>query len=138
VGEISIMITAKALTTIDISLARYPRVALEDLSSTRTLRYRMELSPTPVETITGDPVVQIRAVGIDGATRLSVSFELTVENRNTCRTFVAEYSLGSVRLSPEAPVFTAPLPRSVFVPTGESTRPNWAAPPQASQDASAD
>jgi hypothetical protein len=58
-------------------------------------------------------------VGIDGAAHLSVSLELILENRRTRRTFVAEYGLGSVHLSPEAPVFTAPLPRTVLVPTGE-------------------
>jgi hypothetical protein len=118
VGEIAITITAKALTTIDISLAHHPRVALDGLTSTGTQQYPMELSPTPVETITGDPTMRIRAAGIGGAAHISVSVEFTIENRNTRATFVSGYSFGDVHLSPEAPAFSAPLPRTVFVSTG--------------------
>jgi hypothetical protein len=122
------MITAKALTTIDISLAYRTRVPLDGLTSAGTQQYPMELSPTQVETITGDPIVQIHAAGIDAAAHISLSVELTIENRNTGATFVTGHSFGDVHLSPDAPAFTAPMPRTVLVPAGGSALSGRAAP----------
>lgn len=113
-GEVSIVIIAKALSTIDILLAQHPQIALKDLAPTSTHPYAMELVPILVKTITGNPMVHIQAAGIGGEVHVSVKLQFTMEDRRTRSTFVAEHTLDDVHLSPQALTFIAALPESAF------------------------
>jgi hypothetical protein len=103
-GTVSLLITAKALTTIDILLADCSHIDLADLASTTTHRYELQMIPTRVDNITGDAMVEIRGFGITDATGVSLALQLTIEDRSTQDVFVVDHRVGELQLSLNAPI----------------------------------
>ena len=70
--------------------------------------------PIRLDTLSGDPAVVIRAIGIVERTDLVVAVRFEVEDRFKQRTLVFHHDFGDVCLTAESPVATRRLPLSRF------------------------
>jgi hypothetical protein len=112
-GSVSIMVTAKVLAEIDILIAK---CCVDFVNAPRSLQRSYEMITTPIrlDTLSGDPAVVIRAIGIIKRTDLVVAVRFEVEDRFKQRTLLFHHDFGDVCLTAESPVATRRLPLSRF------------------------
>ena len=114
-GSVSIMVTAKVLAEIDLLIAKScVDIVLANRSGSGQLSYEMVTIPIRLDTLSGDPAVMIRAVGIVERTDLVVAVRFEFEDRFKQRTLVSHHDFGDVCLTAESPVATKRLPLSRF------------------------
>lgn len=109
-GSVSIVVTAKALAEIDLLIAKCCLdIGLANAPGCGQHRYEMVTSPIRLDTLSGDPAVVIRAIGIVERTNLVVAVRFEVDDRFKQRTLVFDHDFGDVRLTAESPVTTRRL-----------------------------
>lgn len=114
-GSVSIIVTAKVLAEIDLLIAKScVDIVLASGPGSGQLSYEMVTMPIRLDTLSGDPAVVIRAVGIVERTDLVVAVRFEVEDRFKQRTLVFHHDFGDVCLTAESPVATKRLPLSRF------------------------
>jgi hypothetical protein len=114
-GAVSISITAKALTTIDLLLADCADIALAEVADAPgQRRYEMVTTPLRLDTLSDDPAVTIRGSGIPEQTVILVAVQFNVDDRLNGRAFVVNHRFGEVRLGSQTPTASWVLPRAVF------------------------
>src|SRR3954471_7116723 len=112
-GSVSIMVTAKVLAEIDLLIAKCC-VDFVDARCSLQHCYEMITNPIRLDTLSGDPPVVIRAIGITKRTDLAVAVRFEVEDRFKQRSLLFHHNLGDVRLTAESPATTRRLPLSRF------------------------
>jgi hypothetical protein len=112
-GSVSIMVTAKVLAEIDLLIAK---CCVDFANAPRSLQgsYEMITNPIRLDTLSDDPAVVIRAIGITKRTDLAVAVRFEVEDRFKQRSLLFHHDLGDVRLTAELPTATRRLPLSRF------------------------
>lgn len=112
-GSVSIMVTAKVLAEIDLLIAK---CCVDFVNAPASLQrsYEMVTIPIRLDTLSGDPAVVIRAIGIVERTHLVVAMRFEVEDRFKQRTLVFHHDFGDVCLTAESAVATRRLPLSRF------------------------
>lgn len=114
-GSVSIMVTAKALAEIDLLIAeRCVDIVLAGGEGGGQRSYDMVTRPIRLDTLSSDPAVVIRAIGIVQRTDLVVAVRFEVDDRFKQRTLVFQHDCGDVCLTAESPVVTRLLPLSRF------------------------
>jgi hypothetical protein len=112
-GGVSIMVTAKVLAEIDLLIAKCC-VDFANAPGSLQRSYEMITIPVRLDTLSGDPAVVIRAIGIIKHTDLVVAVRFEAEDRFKQRTLVFHHDFGDVCLTAESPVATRRLPLSRF------------------------
>src|SRR5947209_11743629 len=96
-GSVSIMVTAKVLADIALLIAR---CCLDFVLATApgALQHSYEMATIPIrlDTLSGDPAVVIRAIGIVERTDLVVTVRFEIEDRFKQRTLVFRHDFGDV------------------------------------------
>jgi hypothetical protein len=114
-GSVSIMVTAKVLAEIDLLIAKScVDIVLPNAPGSGQHSYEMATIPIRLDTLSGDPAVVIRAVGIVERTDLVVAVRFVLEDRFKQRTLVFHHDFGDVCLTTGSPVATKRLPMSRF------------------------
>ena len=114
-GSVSIMVTAKTLEEIDLLIAKCcVDIVLANAPGSGQRSYEMVTIPIPLDTLSGDPAVVIRAIGIVERTDLVVAVRFEIEDRFKQRTLVFHHNVGDVCLTAESPVATRRLPLGRF------------------------
>ena len=114
-GSASIIVTAKALAEIDLLIAKCcVDIVVANTTGSGQRSYEMATIPIRLDTLSGDPAVVIRAIGIVELTDLVLAMRLEFEDRFKQRTLVFHHDFGDVRLTAESPVATRRLPLSRF------------------------
>jgi hypothetical protein len=113
-AHVSITVTAKALSTIDLLIATCPCIALTDVGHTGLCGYEMATKPIRLDALTGDPTVVIRASGIDEPTALALQVRLEASAPTSETSVALLHDFGDLTLSAEAPVASLQLPLSSF------------------------
>jgi hypothetical protein len=114
-GSASIIVTAKALAEIDLLIAKCcVDIVLADAPDSGQRSYEMVTVPIRLDTLSGDPAVVIRAIGIVERTDLVLTVRFEFEDRFKQRTLVFHHDFGDVCLTAESPVATRRLPLSLF------------------------
>ncbi|OBK14398.1 hypothetical protein [Mycobacterium asiaticum] len=115
VGSVSIMVTGKTLAEIDLLIARRcVDIDLADTPGDRQRSYALDTNPVRLDTLSSDPAVVIRSVGIVDRTDLVIAVRFEVDDRFRQRTFVFQHDCGDVCLTADSPVAAKPLPLSRF------------------------
>jgi len=110
-------VTAKALAEINLLIAKCCiDIVLGNATGSDRRSYEMVTIPIRLDTLSGDPAVVIRAIGIVERIDLLVAIRFEVEDRFKQRTLVFHEDFGDVCLAAESPVATRRLPLSRFRP----------------------
>lgn len=120
-GSVSIMVIAKALSEIDLLIAKCCVDIVGASSSgpgsgSGSGRWTYEMATTPIrlDTLSGDPSVVIRSTGSVERTHLVVSVRFEVIDRFRQCTYTFHHDFGDVCLTAQTPVVTRQLPLSRF------------------------
>jgi hypothetical protein len=115
VGSVSLVVTARALGTIDLMIAKCEDIALVDLSDSGGPRsYEMATTPIRVEALSGDPVVVIRATGVAERTDLALAVRFEFKDSFGTNVLAFHNDFGAVPLTTESPAASLRLPLRSF------------------------
>lgn len=115
-GSVSITVTAKALAEIDLLIAKCcVDIVLANAPGAGQRSHEMVTIPIRLDTLSGHPVVVIRAIGIVERTDLEVAVRFEVEDLFKQRTLVFHHDARDVCLTAESPVATRRLPLGRFL-----------------------
>jgi hypothetical protein len=114
-GSVSLMVTAKALSEIDLLIAKCRvDIVLGNAPGSGRRNYEMATIPIRLDTLSGDPALVVRAIDIVERTDLTVAVRFELADRFNQRTSVFDHEFRDVRLTAESPVATRRLPLSRF------------------------
>ena len=113
-GRLSVAITAKALVTYDLLLARYAEIIPVEASATGQRLHEMAVRPTRLDILTGYPALTISATAVAAPIEITSVLHLTLNDPSVNCVFTTHHAVGDLTLSAQKPSFTMPLPALLF------------------------
>jgi hypothetical protein len=109
-GSVSITVTAKALGRIELLIADCAEIDLAPAAGSEARSYEMATRPVRLDTLTGEPTVVVRAIGIADAAALTLGIRLEASQRVGDIAVVLNHDFGNVDLTAGSPVAVMRLP----------------------------
>lgn len=124
-GSVSLVVTAKALADIDLLIAKCcDDIDLANAPGCGQRSYEMVTIPIRLDTLSGDPAMVIRGIGIVERTDLVVAVRFELDDRFKQRTLVFHQDFRDVCLTADSPVTTRRLPLRRFERSQVRPRPS--------------
>ena len=114
-ATLSVLFTGRVLSRIDVLLAQLPEIAAADLAVPGEAHtYQLATSGMRMDLLSEDPMVHLRSRLLAGPAVVRAALTLQITDDTALSPRVITHDLGEMRLDPQNPTATAPLPRAVL------------------------